>query len=371
MAFNRLNDNSVSFIKGEFFDELTETNYVNYDIEKTKRFIKPLILFFGILYFLFIIPDYINLINSRFFYWILANRTLVFILIMILYFKLSFAKSYTFFYKWIAIYEIVLFASFLFTLSIYESPNVLIQTFGMMLIVISLFLVPSRWLYTLFISLFNIFAFYVITGLLDDNSQSKERFVSIVFLLIVLIISSISSLRTNYFKRLQYNQEKKLMEISITDPLTGCYNRLLLNEEFQKIYANDETKEEVSIILFDIDDFKVINDEYGHLVGDKILIEIVNLFKPLIDNNNLLVRWGGEEFMILIKNSGISKTASLAKDLKDLLVKHDFGIEIEVTCSFGIASSKECSSIDELLIKVDERMYKAKALGKNCVVSSL
>lgn len=358
----------VSVLRGEFLDRETEKDYVNHDVGNAKKYLNPLVLFLGVLYFLFIIPDFIILDTTPKFFAILINRTTVLCLIVLLYLKLKSAQSYGFFHKWIAVYQIIVFISFFFTLLRYDSPNILIQTFGMMLIVISLFLLPSRWIYTFFVSLIFIFIFYIITGFLENALYERERTASLVFLLIVLVISGISALRTNYYKRMQYINENRLLEISMTDPLTGCNNRLVSNKEFEKIYSTDREHKETSVILFDLDNFKSINDKYGHLAGDKILVEIVELIKPLLKKNYILIRWGGEEFLVLLKGSGVNEAISLSEKIQDSLNNHVFDNDLQVTCSFGVVSSNECSNVHELLIKSDKRMYEAKRLGKNRII---
>ena len=370
MSDKSLNANIVSYLKGEFIDYQSERDYLIHDMKRTKRFLMPLLLFFGVLYFLFIIPDYFNLGQTSQFLAVFINRFLVFILILILYIKLKKADAFDFFYRWIAVYQMIIFASFLFTLLSYENPNILIQTFGMMLIVISLFLVPSRWLTTFLISLVYIFAFYIISGLLGAPIDAGERLASLIFLLIVLIISGVSSLRTNYYKRVQYDQEQKLLVMSMTDPLTGSFNRIILNSEFNDLFNPNITHPEATVILFDLDDFKKVNDQYGHLYGDNVLVELVQLFKPLMNEKSSLVRWGGEEFMVYLKDASLKEGKAFAEKLKARLANHLFENNLTITCSFGVASSKECKSLNELLNKVDVRMYQAKSLGKNRIVSA-
>ena len=363
------NNETVSIFKGEFVNYQVERDFMNHDIIRSKRFLMPLLLCFAILYFLFIIPDYINLGHSIRFYAVLFNRALVVTLIVILYFKLKKAKRYDFFYRWIGIYEIIIFASFLFTLFAYESPNILIQTFGIMLIIICLFLVPGRWITTLLICLAFILIFHNISRAFVESIDVGESYASLVFLLIVLAISGAASLRTHYHKRVQYNQEKKLLKMSRTDPLTGCYNRLILNKEFEALY-DFKDHYDAAVILFDLDDFKKVNDVHGHLNGDKVLIEMVRLFMPFMNDDNIMVRWGGEEFLVYLKGSSLKEAANFAKALKQTLAGHLFDIGVKITCSFGVAASTECKDLQELLNKVDTRMYHAKALGKNRIVSS-
>ena len=370
MVSIRKEDRPISYLRGTFIDEETEKDFMDHDVRKTKRFLMPLLLFFAVLYGLFIIPDYLNLGPGVRFYAVLLNRIFVCALILMLYMKLKHAKSYAFFYKWVPVYEMIVFASFLFTLLVYDDPNIFIQTFGMMLILISLSLVPGRWMATFLISLLYILAFHTLFGLLHNTVSVGDRVASLVFMIIVLIISGVSSLRSNYYKRVQYDQEEQLFTTSITDPLTGCYNRLALNHEFDAMYKPTTETSEVAVMLFDLDDFKAINDKYGHFSGDRVLVDIVRLFTPLVDENDYLVRWGGEEFMVFLKGSRLKDAQSLAETFQETLAKHVFEMDVKITCSFGVVSSNECKSVDELLITADRRMYKAKATGKNRIVSS-
>ena len=145
---------------------------------------------------------------------------------------------------------------------------------------------------------------------------------------------------------------------------------MILNREFDRLYHSNASQYEATIILFDLDNFKFVNDHYGHLNGDKVLIELVQLFQPWMNEKSLLVRWGGEEFMVYQKNSNIQEAQALAEKLKEVLAQYVFEIGLKITCSFGVVSSKECENLDELLNKVDARMYQAKKLGKNRIIST-
>jgi len=369
LSIRKKKDTPISILFGEFFEKQMERDYINYEIGNSKKYLKPLILLLGFLYFLFIIPDFIILSDMSTKIMVLINRTILTSLIILLYFKLKRAKSYEFFYRWVPFYEVLLFVSFLLTLIRYETPNLLIQTFGIMLIIISIFLIPNRWIYTVIISLVFIIIFYVLSAFLENALHMRERPASLVFLLIVLVLSAISALRTNYYKRLQFFQQNELLEISKTDFLTGCYNRVVSNKELDNLYSENNDTAETSIILFDFDNFKEINDRYGHITGDMILVKTVELFNSLLRGNDIFIRWGGEEFVIFLKGCGISDAVALAESLKETLNNYDFGIDINVTCSFGVVSSLECTDSDELIAKVDNRMYMAKNLGKNRIVS--
>ncbi|BAI80342.1 conserved hypothetical protein [Deferribacter desulfuricans SSM1] len=162
---------------------------------------------------------------------------------------------------------------------------------------------------------------------------------------------------------------QKLQKLSITDCLTKLYNRGKiekdLTNEYNKAIRYNDT---FSIILFDIDNFKIINDTYGHQMGDKILIEIANLTKETIRNTDIAARWGGEEFLILCPKTNINSAFNLAERLRKKIESHDFSIDKRITISGGIAEFKKGLTIDEMLKQADDNLYKAKKEGKNRVI---
>ncbi|TVU53825.1 MAG: diguanylate cyclase [Arthrospira sp. PLM2.Bin9] len=188
------------------------------------------------------------------------------------------------------------------------------------------------------------------------------------FLLIALGILAI----VIYRQYLLQTYNRKLEKISITDPLTGCYNRLkiekcLLEAEF--LFHRHQRR--FSIILCDIDYFKKINDTFGHLVGDAVLKEMAVLLNEGIRNTDILGRWGGEEFMIIMPNTDLSGAMALAEALRQHFAEHKFTTVGHQTASFGVAEFDHSNfSISHLISQVDEALYKAKERGRNCAIAS-
>ncbi len=178
---------------------------------------------------------------------------------------------------------------------------------------------------------------------------------------------------------LQFNEETRyvviftdisyMQSIAITDPLTGIANRL----HFSMIYehainvARREQKP-LGIIFFDIDHFKNINDRYGHLVGDAVLKHIPILIKQRIRKSDILARWGGEEFIILLPSTSLEETAQIAEILRLAIESENFETVGSITCSFGAATLNENELSDELLKRLDELLYEAKESGRNQVI---
>jgi len=164
------------------------------------------------------------------------------------------------------------------------------------------------------------------------------------------------------------NQELALEKLSRTDQLTQINNRMHIDEVLQlQYYRFNRSHEVCSIILVDIDYFKLVNDEYGHIVGDKILIEFANLMKDSIRVGDIIGRWGGEEFLIILPHTNLNQAVVLAEKLRGLIEKHIFATLTNKTASFGVATLKEGMSIESFIDKADKALYKSKESGRNCV----
>lgn len=162
----------------------------------------------------------------------------------------------------------------------------------------------------------------------------------------------------------------KLKALSETDQLTGLYNRRKIETHLHSEFTRYlRYKGIFSIILFDVDNFKSINDNYGHNTGDYVLKELSTLLKKHLRESDLPARWGGEEFLILCPETNGQNALIIAEKIRKIVSEYDFGIDRAVTISLGIAEINENTpNIDTLLLKADKNLYKAKNSGKNCTV---
>ena len=122
-------------------------------------------------------------------------------------------------------------------------------------------------------------------------------------------------------------------------------------------------------MLLDIDYFKKVNDTYGHLVGDEVLKKFTSILTQGVRKSDIVARWGGEEFVILLPDTEFSSTVKLAELIRLKVAEGDFSPVDGVTCSIGVARWNESESVDQLLKRVDKKLYQAKELGRNRVVS--
>ncbi|BAF70639.1 GGDEF domain-containing protein [Nitratiruptor sp. SB155-2] len=159
-------------------------------------------------------------------------------------------------------------------------------------------------------------------------------------------------------------QEKE----AVHDPLTNLYNRNALKKEIKLL---EEASLPYSVIIIDIDDFKKINDTFGHIAGDKVLRELGEIFHTYVRKDSKVYRYGGEEFLIILLHTDIDGAKKLAQRLKEVISHHtivlDDGTNIIVTASFGIAQKKGDESFERVLKRADQALYKAKRDGKNRV----
>jgi diguanylate cyclase (GGDEF)-like protein len=163
------------------------------------------------------------------------------------------------------------------------------------------------------------------------------------------------------------HQQMSLM--AYTDPLTNIYNRLhfghFVDAEIDRVKRYGGT---FSIIFFDLDRFKEVNDEYGHLVGDEVLKRVAEIVEKANRNADIFARYGGEEFIILAPATDIAGARVHAERLRNDIEHHRFSEISHLTCSFGVAEYKpDADDVMSLFKRADTALYNAKKLGRNRV----
>lgn len=188
---------------------------------------------------------------------------------------------------------------------------------------------------------------------------------------ISLIITLIAMFIIFYTYSIQLSRKEKVMQFLVEhDALTGTFNRGYLNGAGEKYFANHQMNNKpFSIILLDIDDFKKINDQYGHQLGDKVLITMSETINQNIRRKDIFARYGGEEFVILLSGTNNIEAYNIAEriraDIESLKIPIKDGM-ISFTISIGVSTlSKHHWNFDQLLVEVDQLLYQSKNNGKN------
>ena len=154
------------------------------------------------------------------------------------------------------------------------------------------------------------------------------------------------------------------------DPLTGLANRKQLEQQIrEELQRADRYGTPFSLIMFDLDHFKAVNDRYGHQTGDKVLTEITELIVTRLREPDQIGRWGGEEFMILLPETGQDEAVTLAERLRRTTAEADFVDLPAVTISLGVTEYGSGDDLDQLTRRVDDALYRAKGEGRNRVES--
>lgn len=160
--------------------------------------------------------------------------------------------------------------------------------------------------------------------------------------------------------------EQQLSELANKDSLTNIFNRRKIEELCElELLRTKRYKSDLSIIFFDINSFKIINDTLGHHLGDEVLVKISNIIEKSIRSIDAIGRWGGDEFLIILPQTNLSQCKNIVSHLEKQLNELEFSKTIKVTCSFGIATYEENDTLDSLLKKADESMYQEKSHHKN------
>ena len=126
----------------------------------------------------------------------------------------------------------------------------------------------------------------------------------------------------------------------------------------------------MSLLMLDVDRFKAVNDEHGHLVGDQVLVELVERIGSRLRESDVLARWGGEEFIVLMPHAAVDDAMALAESLRLLVSSTPMVKDGTVTCSIGVAQYTVGESMDAWLGRADRALYEAKASGRNAVRSA-
>ena len=231
----------------------------------------------------------------------------------------------------------------------------------------------SIWLTIIPLSLYGLFLYIRIIGTITnppESTFSNTPFQTVTFLLL-FVISFLWTL--GFILMVSQRLQNDLWELANTDTLTRIPNRHATHNFLEKEFARIKRKGgEFSVLLIDVDNFKQLNDSYGHAVGDQALIRTAKIFATAVRKQDIAGRWGGEEFLLILPATPVMDAQSLAERLRSNIstIKiDDIKTSVQLTISIGVGSSKGCTTIDEILKKADDALYVAKAT-KNAVITA-
>lgn len=218
-----------------------------------------------------------------------------------------------------------------------------------------------------YVSLYEPWQWVIGTGVyLDEESAAKNRMVlssTHILLALVSILIGISLFSARHSAR-------GIANFAIRDPLTQLYSRRYLNETEDRFVRADlrSQNKHLYVLFLDIDHFKAVNDTYGHLEGDQVLKKVGSILRESTRPQDLCVRYGGEEFIVLTLAEEDQAALQLAERLRRKAYFSDFSSGIEITLSCGIAKRREDESFANLLHRADKNLYAAKKKGRDQIV---
>ena len=369
MKILKENIKNISWLSGEFKNPSLEQDFQKYVLPDTIISSRKFILGIALLFQLYIIPD--------FFYIKDLNILLILSLIRLLYllssvhYSLRIERTKFPLYHCTSVYEIVgivLLWALLFT---YPEPEIMShQQTHIIFMMAILLVIPNRFFYKISLSSVLLLGILFISKYKGVHCLTDFSGALLIFTLLTMLFSAFTASWINKLRRIQYEDTLALERLSTTDSLTGAYNRRKYNQDLEKEIARTQRYgNPFSGIMFDLDDFKKVNDYFGHLVGDEVLIKYSSNIKNIIRENDQVYRWGGEEFIILLPDTDLEAALKLSNRIKTELYQVDFSPVPKPTSSFGVTSWWENDTAESFTTRLDRLLYQAKANGKDCIIS--
>ena len=166
--------------------------------------------------------------------------------------------------------------------------------------------------------------------------------------------------------------QRQLENLAAKDPLTGLNNRRTFDSRFRTLSAlHYRNKEPLSAVIFDIDNFKIVNDTYGHLIGDQVLTALASIALENLRESDIIARWGGEEFALLLPNTSKEEAFIVCEKLRKAICESEKLKKLThsmLTISLGISELAKEDTITTLFHRADQALYRAKETGKNKTV---
>lgn len=207
----------------------------------------------------------------------------------------------------------------------------------------------------------NIIFIFNVLFLLFDKFNNKEALSFYLSLILICLFGYFYSLRTAH-------QNKKLINLACEDALTKLKNRRSFDEKVAEIMAHYQRRPyPISMMLLDLDEFKTINDSYGHKQGDKVLVDFARIVQSRIRSTDDIYRFGGEEFVVIANNSSLDDSGKLAESIRQHIANTSSLSKYNVTVSIGVSEILKKDDADSWFRRADRALYESKASGRNKV----
>ncbi|MCL7943984.1 diguanylate cyclase [Marinobacter sp. ATCH36] len=193
-----------------------------------------------------------------------------------------------------------------------------------------------------------------------------------VYLFNLSVVFALFSYLSFFYLTMVTTANRKLRRMATTDSLTGLFNRrhmtYLVEKELARFQRNGHP---VAFLVLDIDHFKLINDQYGHELGDRVLEDVASIIKAQLRTQDLIARWGGEEFLAVLPDTGLQNAEASAERVREALLAHSWlapdGEQIDITISAGVSEFRKSDDLNTAISRADHALYRSKERGRNRV----
>ncbi len=355
---------------GEFKEEKMEKEFRADEIQKGLTVSRNIIIVFGVVNLLFVILDYSYLDYagiSVVLYYSLIPRIIILAIAVFVFFLLKRAKNKVRAINFTVAFIIIAYLMHEFTAIHFAPVNLVFEVLDVILLCYGLFLMPNRWIVNVCTASLMTLVFFILAPFTIQTLRAGIKVTLIIYLFSQIVIMGLMFYQNNLQKRMNYLQRVQLETLAKTDILTKVFNRTACDMSLSQMCENHR---DFSLIMIDIDDFKQINDLCGHLTGDQVIIKTVEIIKTSVRHDDIVARWGGEEFIIILPQASLDKATETAERIKRYMSSAAYCNTIgKVTASFGVTAFIEGDNMNSILGRVDKLMYRAKRQGKNKVVS--
>ena len=381
----------------EFSDRDTEASFQSHVQPIVTRQLRTALILWGVLLLLFAIPDYLDMGMTRPFYYLLAYRLVMTIGLLTLFFIIT-PETKIFKISHPVMWFIIVYLSGFMLFFIYKPALVYMVVAVLMIQLLALLIfIPIRFIMTFSASLYGVFIIVLTCYLLSITTSNPiyttSNMISLfVILLLPVGVGAATTHRLGIMHRREFalwiqsqainrqleeeinrriKLEATLKEMAATDPLTGLYNRREYDMLFQhEMERANRMNTPLSVGIIDLDHFKQVNDTYGHAAGDEVLRRTARLFRENLRTMDVVGRWGGEEFIIMLPEIAIDQANMTCNRLLTALAATDIDVgsaSIKITATIGITQLFPGDKIDEIIRRAYEALYKGKEAGRNRV----
>ncbi|MDD4796563.1 MAG: GGDEF domain-containing protein [Eubacteriales bacterium] len=342
--------------------------YQAYKLCSFQKYVHIMILVIALFNLLLLVPDLIltdDLVHRT---SIVLLRAFFSLFLLAIAWVIRRVKTLYIFSILVTICELVGVIIFLLVFTLYDRPDFLIQTLGMITIILIFFLLPNQWEYKLLAAVPGAIGFFLCAALFLEHVDTMQYGASVTYMAAIILLSALSARNREKHQRGEFISKHRLERLSSTDYLTNAANRYKMEEEADRwLKFCHRQNLPLALVFIDVDDLKAVNDRHGHSGGDALLVNLAGIIRSQSRETDILARWGGDEFLLLLPNITLENAGRLCRRIQKAIEDTPLVSDMPVTCSFGVVPMKESSTFGSLVQEADALMYTGKNTGKNTV----